>query len=78
VFRMDVVKVDPDVAHVAMAIYVCCKSLFKMFHLFYTYVANVITGGCICCNGFVTSVFSKRFICFQTYVAIVFILVLQK
>jgi hypothetical protein len=63
---MEVAKVDPDVAHVAMAIYVCCKSLFKMFHLFYTYV-----GGCICCNDFVASVFSKRFICFQTYVVIV-------
>jgi hypothetical protein len=38
VFLMDVAKVDGDVA---MAIYVCCKSLFKMFHLFQTYVASV-------------------------------------
>jgi hypothetical protein len=30
-FHIDVVKVDPDVARVAMAIHVYCKSLFKMF-----------------------------------------------
>jgi hypothetical protein len=32
---MDVAKVDQNVAHVAMAIHVCCKSLFKMFHLLF-------------------------------------------
>jgi hypothetical protein len=34
VFQMDVAKIDLDVAHVAIAIHVCCKSLFKIFHLF--------------------------------------------
>jgi hypothetical protein len=34
VFQMDVAKIDLDVAHVANAIHVCCKSLFKFFHLF--------------------------------------------
>jgi hypothetical protein len=29
----DVEKVDLDVAYVAMAIHVCCKYLFRMFHL---------------------------------------------
>jgi hypothetical protein len=32
---MDVVKVDQDVVHIAMAIHICCKSLFKMFHLLF-------------------------------------------
>jgi hypothetical protein len=42
VFYVDVAKVDRHVAYVAMAIHVCCKRLFKMFHLFFlTYVANV-------------------------------------
>jgi hypothetical protein len=42
VFHMDVVKVDRDVAYVAMVIYVCCQLLFSMFHLFFqTYVASV-------------------------------------
>jgi hypothetical protein len=69
VFRMDVVKVDPDVA---MAIHVCCKNFFlKMFHLFQTYVASVITRCCICCNAYVASVCFKCFIYFQTHVAIV-------
>jgi hypothetical protein len=34
-FHMDVAKVDQDVAHVAMAVHVCCKRLFQMFHLFF-------------------------------------------
>ena len=33
--NMDVAKVDQDVASVSE---VCCKRLFKMFHLFQTYV----------------------------------------
>jgi hypothetical protein len=42
VFRMDVGKVDQDVAHVAMVVHVCCKRLFQMFYLFFwTYVASV-------------------------------------
>ena len=47
VFYMDVAKVDLAVAHVTMAIHVCCKSLFEMFCLFKTYVASVISGCCI-------------------------------
>ena len=31
---MDVVKVDLDVTYVAMAIHVCYKCMFQMFHLF--------------------------------------------
>jgi hypothetical protein len=34
VHRMDVTKVDRDVAYVAMVIYICCKLLFPMFYLF--------------------------------------------
>jgi hypothetical protein len=42
VFHIDVVKVDWDVAYVAMIIHVCCKLLFLMFHLFFKmYVASV-------------------------------------
>jgi hypothetical protein len=41
VFYLDVVKVDLDVAYVASVLDVCCKYLFKMFHLFQTYVASI-------------------------------------
>jgi hypothetical protein len=34
VLYVDVVKVDQDVAHVVIAIRVCFKSLFQMFHPF--------------------------------------------
>jgi hypothetical protein len=34
VFHLDVVKVDQDITHVAMAIYVCCKYMFQMFQRF--------------------------------------------
>jgi hypothetical protein len=35
VFHMDVVKVDRDVAYVAMVVHLCCKHLWPMFHLFF-------------------------------------------
>ena len=34
VFYLDVVKVDLDVAHVAMAIHAYLKNMFQVFHLF--------------------------------------------
>jgi hypothetical protein len=34
VFYVDIVKVDRDIAYVAMVVHVCCKLLFPMFHLF--------------------------------------------
>jgi hypothetical protein len=37
----DVAKVDRNVAHVAMAMHVCFKCMFQMFHLYQTYVASV-------------------------------------
>ena len=64
VFRTDVAKVDRDVEYVAMAMHLCCKCLFEMFclffqtyvasvfiwmlHMFYTYVASVLSRYCIC------------------------------
>jgi hypothetical protein len=39
---MDVEKIDPDVAHVAMVVQICCKRLSLMFHLFFQmYVTSV-------------------------------------
>jgi hypothetical protein len=35
VFHMDVVKIDRDVAHVAMVIHICCKRPVQMFHLLF-------------------------------------------
>ena len=43
---IDVAKVDRDVAHVVMAIQVCFKCMFQMFHLFQTNVACVLSGYC--------------------------------
>jgi hypothetical protein len=41
-FNVDVVKVDWDVAYVAMVVHVCCKLVFPMFHLFFqTYAASM-------------------------------------
>jgi hypothetical protein len=43
-FHLDVAKVDWDVAHVAMAIHVCFKCMFRMLHLFFqTYVRMCFT-----------------------------------
>ena len=65
VFHMDVTKVDRVVAYVAMAIYVCCKRLFQMFHLFFqTYVASVFIG--------MLNMFHTNIECFYLNVAYVF------
>ena len=42
----DVAKVDQGVAHVAMAIHICFKCMFQMFHLLQTYLASVFSGYC--------------------------------
>jgi hypothetical protein len=62
---MDVVKVDQDIAYVVSVSDVHCKSLFKIFHMFQTYIASVLSECCICYIGYVASVCSKYFICFS-------------
>ena len=52
VFYMNVAKVHLDVVFVAMAIHVCCKCMFQIFHLFQTYVVNILSGYCICFSGY--------------------------
>ena len=53
VFRMDVTKVDRDVAYVAMAIHACRKSLFQMLHLFLKHMLQVFYLDVVyACNGF--------------------------
>ena len=48
-----------------MVIYVYCKSFFKIFHLFHTHIACVLSEYCISCNVYVASVCSKYFIYFR-------------
>jgi len=66
VFHMDVAKVDQNVAYVTSVSEECCKSLFKVFHPFQTYVASVLSKYCehIAC--------SKCFICFSRMMQQVF------
>ena len=33
-FLVDIAKVNRDVAYVAMVVYICCKLMFLIFHLF--------------------------------------------
>jgi hypothetical protein len=63
-FHMDIVKVDRDVAYVAVVVHLRCKRLFLMFHLIFqtyvasvfilmlhmlhTYVVSVLSGCCVC------------------------------
>ena len=68
--HLDVAKVDQDVAYFAYVASVsdkCCKRLFKMFHLFRTYVCKRFDlddayVSHICCTG--------MFQMFQSYVAV--------
>ena len=61
-----------------MVVHLCCKRLFPMFHLFFrrmftsvfiwmlhlfhTYVANVLSGLRICCNGFQVLQLLQRYV----------------
>jgi hypothetical protein len=44
VFYLDVAKLNLNIAYVAMAIHVCFKRMFQVFHLFQKYVASVSSG----------------------------------
>jgi hypothetical protein len=49
VFRVNVAKVDHDIAYVAMVVHICCKRLFPMFHLFFRRMFQVCLSGCCIC-----------------------------
>ena len=52
VLYIDVAKVDRYVAHIVMAILICFKCMFQMFHLFQTYVASVLSRYCKSTSGY--------------------------
>ena len=57
-FQTNVAKVDHDVAYVAMAVQVCCKGLFTMFHLcFLDVLLQVCLYGCCICFTHMLQVF---------------------
>jgi hypothetical protein len=57
VFHVDVVKVDRDVAYVAMAIHICCKRLFQMVHRFFRRILQIYLFGCCICFTHMLQVF---------------------
>ena len=73
-FRIDVAKIDRDVAYVAMVVHVYCKPLFLMFHLFFRHILQVCLSDVayvsyICCKRFIwmLHVFAMIFKCFQVF-----------
>ena len=54
---MDVAKVDREVSYVAMAVHVCCKRLFQMFHLFFKRMLQLCLSGCYICFTHMLQVF---------------------
>jgi hypothetical protein len=46
VFDTVVIKIDRDVAYVAIVVHVCCKSLSPMFNLFSRLMLQVCLSGC--------------------------------
>jgi hypothetical protein len=44
VLYIDIAKIARDVTHVVMAIHICFKRMFKMFHLFQTNVTSILRG----------------------------------
>jgi hypothetical protein len=49
-FHLDVIKVDQDVAHVAMVIHVCCIYMFQTFQLFADVCCKSRSEYYICCS----------------------------
>ena len=56
-FHMDIVKVDPDVAYVAMVVHRSFKLLFLMFYLFFIRMLQVCLFGCCICFTHILQVF---------------------
>jgi hypothetical protein len=56
-FHMYVAKVDQDIAYVAMVVYICCKLLFLMFHLFFKRMLHVCLPECCICFTHMLQVF---------------------
>jgi hypothetical protein len=71
VFYIGVVKIDQNVAHVAIDIHLYFKCIFKLFHLFQKYIASVSSACCksrsgCCIYMHVASVcFSEVFSCLK-------------
>jgi hypothetical protein len=55
--HVDVAKVDRDATYVAMAIHVCCKRLFQIFHLFFRRMLQMCLFGCCICFTHMLQVF---------------------
>jgi hypothetical protein len=54
VFHVDIAKVDRDIAYVVIAIHVCCKRVFQIFHLFFRRMLQMcLFRCCICCKCFI-------------------------
>jgi hypothetical protein len=80
VFHVDVEKVDWDVAYVAMVVHICAFVLnvqlfFQTYvaviwtlHMFYTYVAHILSGCCVCFTWF-SSGFQMFLQVFQMHVS---------
>jgi hypothetical protein len=74
VFYIGVAKIDRDIALAAMALHVCFKCIFQLFHLFQTYVVNASSD---CCKSrsecsiymHIASICFKCFWLLQTYVS---------
>jgi hypothetical protein len=60
-FHIDVAEVDRDVAYSASVSKTRCKRLFKIFHLFQTYVASILVWILHMFHTYVTRVCSKCF-----------------
>jgi hypothetical protein len=70
VLYIDVAKVDRDVAHVVMPIYVCFKCMFQMFHLLLMNVASVFVSMLhihAYCNHMFQALSDVSYVCFQMF-----------
>jgi hypothetical protein len=73
VFHIDVAKIDRDVAHIVMVVYVYCKRLFQMFYLFFfRRMLQVCLFGCHICfthmlQEYVRNVLAVSVLCCNKY-----------
>jgi hypothetical protein len=85
VFYTDVTKIDQDVTYVSMVVYVCCKRLFPMFHLFLdvfskcvyldiSYVSHIcckcLSGCCVYLQWFLSVFPNVSDLCFKCFICL--------
>ena len=69
---VDIAQVYRDIAHVVIAIHLCFKCMFQMFHMFQTYVVSVLSECCKIRSGCCIYMLAAS-ICFKVFSSVSYV-----